>query len=59
MQNKLRDLYSNDKHQPLDLRVKGTRAWRRRLSPEDAARKTAKQTTRENNFPTRKYALKA
>jgi large subunit ribosomal protein L35e len=52
-------LYSNDKHKPLDLRTKGTRAWRRRLSPADAKRKTLKQQVKEAHFPTRKYALKA
>ena len=58
-QSKLRTLYKDEKHVPLDLRVKGTRAWRRKLSKEDSARKTLKQQKKDAHFATRKYALKA
>ena len=44
---------------PLDLRAKKTRALRRKLSPEHAGIKTARQLKKEKHFPKRKYAVKA
>ena len=58
-QSKLAALYKDDKYKPLDLRTKGTRAWRRRLSPEDAKLTTLKQQKKQAHFGTRMYALKA
>ncbi|ELU45557.1 ribosomal l29 domain-containing protein [Rhizoctonia solani AG-1 IA] len=55
----LRELYKKKKYLPLDLRVKKTRAIRRRLSKTDAARKTEKQRKKDLHFPIRKYAVKA
>ncbi len=43
----------------LNLRAKTTRAMRRVLSKEDAARKTPKQLKKEAYFPPRRYAVKA
>jgi large subunit ribosomal protein L35e len=59
LQNKCRELYAGDKKKPLDLRTKGTRAWRRKLSKEDAKKVTAKQAKKDAYFPKRMYALKA
>eukprot|EP01038_Epipyxis_sp_PR26KG_P008698 gene8698-11755_t len=56
---KLREKYAGAKFLPTDLRVKKTRAIRRRLTPEQAAKKTLKQKTKENLYPKRIYALKA
>ena len=50
-------LYKGKKYLPLDMRAKKTRAIRRRLSPEEAAKKTLKQTKKERHFPARKYVL--
>lgn len=44
---------------PKDLRAKKTRAIRRRLTPEQAAKKTLRQQKRASNFPKRVYAVKA
>jgi len=44
---------------PLDLRAKKTRAIRRRLTPEQAAKKTVKQAKKDSNFPKRTYAIRA
>ncbi|WIA14148.1 hypothetical protein OEZ86_012670 [Tetradesmus obliquus] len=44
---------------PLDLRVKKTRALRRRLSKEQANKKTTKEEKRLRSFPARKFAVKA
>merc|ERR1739845_166082 len=46
------------KHVPLDLRAKKTRAIRRALSAEDAARKTLRQRKKGIYFPQRKFALR-
>lgn len=53
----LRAKYAGKKYKPLDLRPKKTRAMRRQLSKEDAARKTVRQQKKERNFPMRKYAV--
>ncbi|KAL2159180.1 hypothetical protein VTH06DRAFT_2612 [Thermothelomyces fergusii] len=55
----LRLFYKNKKYLPLDLRPKQTRAIRRRLSPEDAARVLEKTKKRQTHFPQRKFAVKA
>ncbi|KIK68162.1 hypothetical protein GYMLUDRAFT_814404 [Collybiopsis luxurians FD-317 M1] len=57
----LREYYKNEgkKYLPLDLRAKKTRAIRRRLSKHEKSLKTAKQVKKDQNFPTRKYAVKA
>ena len=44
---------------PLDLRVKATRAIRRRLTPSQASKVTVKQAKKDANFPMRTYAVKA
>ncbi|KAF8655318.1 hypothetical protein AX16_003215 [Volvariella volvacea WC 439] len=55
----LREYYKKKKYLPLDLRPKKTRAIRRRLTKHEASLKTLKQKKKEQNFPTRKYAVKA
>jgi large subunit ribosomal protein L35e len=44
---------------PLDLRAKKTRAIRKRLTADQAAKKTVKQQKKDANFPKRTYAVKA
>ncbi|KAI9761402.1 MAG: 60S ribosomal protein L35 [Chaenotheca gracillima] len=55
----LRLFYEKKKYLPLDLRAKQTRSMRRRLSKEDASRKTERQKKKQIHFPQRKYAVKA
>merc|ERR1712178_417511 len=55
----LRQHYASLKYAPLDLRAKKTRAIRRRLTKHEKGLKTLRQTKREDNFPLRKYAVKA
>jgi large subunit ribosomal protein L35e len=55
----LKQFYKGKKYLPLDLRVKKTRAIRRRLAPSEVAAKTLKQTKKDRHFPQRKYAIKA
>ena len=55
----LKDLFGNKKYVPMDLRVKKTRAIRRRLTKHQANAKTVKQIKKERAFPARKYAVKA
>jgi len=71
----LREFYKNKKFLPLDLRYKKTRAIRRRLTKvrghpskcgtdlmqiqHEASLKTLKQKKKDQNFPLRKYAVKA
>ncbi|KAG0297655.1 60S ribosomal protein L35 [Dissophora globulifera] len=55
----LRIFYQKKNFLPLDLRVKKTRAIRRRLTKNEAARKTVKQQKKDTHFPLRKYAIKA
>merc|ERR1712160_144609 len=52
-----RKQYKGKKSQPLDLRPKKTRALRRALKVEQLTAKTAKQKTRESNFPMRRFAV--
>ena len=54
----LREFYKG-KLTPLDLRVKKTRAIRRRLTKEQLNKKTLKQTKKDAHFPLRKYAIRA
>ncbi|KAM6495885.1 60S ribosomal protein L35 [Amanita muscaria] len=55
----LREYYKNKKYLPLDLRPKKTRAIRRRMTKHESSLKTLKQKKKDQNFPTRKYAVKA
>jgi len=57
--NQLRMFYKGKKYKPLDLRVKKTRAIRRKLSPTEASKVTERQKKRQIHFPQRKYAVKA
>ncbi|KAG9068351.1 60S ribosomal protein L35 [Linnemannia hyalina] len=55
----LRLFYQKKNFLPLDLRVKKTRAIRRRLTKHEASVKTVKQQKKATHFPLRKYAVKA
>ncbi|KAJ8697856.1 60S ribosomal protein L35, L29 [Pleurotus ostreatus] len=55
----LREYYKDKKFLPLDLRPKKTRAIRRRLTKHEESLKTLKQKKKDQNFPIRKYAVKA
>eukprot|EP01084_Bolivina_argentea_P231439 390310_1 len=55
----LKKAYRKRAFKPIDLRVKKTRAIRRRLTVTQATKKTLRQQKRDNYFPERKYALKA
>ncbi|KAG9235641.1 60S ribosomal protein L35 [Amylocarpus encephaloides] len=55
----LRLFYKGKKYLPLDLRSKGTRAIRRRLSPSEKAATLEKTKKRAVHFPQRKFAIKA
>ncbi|GEQ72269.1 hypothetical protein JCM33374_g5956 [Metschnikowia sp. JCM 33374] len=55
----VRELYAGKKLIPKDLRAKKTRALRRALSKEDAARLTLKAKKQQLAFPKKVYALKA
>ncbi|KAH8830888.1 ribosomal L29 protein-domain-containing protein [Flagelloscypha sp. PMI_526] len=55
----LREYYKKKKYLPIDLRAKRTRAIRRRLTKSERSAKTLKQIKKEQNFPVRKYAVKA
>jgi len=55
----LRENFGSGKYVPIDLRAKKTRAIRRRLSPEQASKKTVKGAKRDMKIPKRKYGLKA
>lgn len=56
---KLRERLAGSKYQPLDLRVKKTRAIRRRLTKEELSKKTLKQAKKDMYFPNRRYAVRA
>ncbi|KAI9593922.1 hypothetical protein BDF19DRAFT_386856, partial [Syncephalis fuscata] len=51
--------YKGNPYKPLDLRVKKTRAIRRQLTKKERSAKTLRTVKREQNFPQRKFALKA
>ena len=55
----LRSFLGKKKYVPTDLRVKRTRAIRRKLSAKQLSLKTSKQQKKEANFPMRRYAVKA
>lgn len=55
----LKEHYAGSKYKPLDLRPKKTRAIRRRLTKEQASKKTLRQIKKDRAFPMRKYAIKA
>merc|ERR1712146_131887 len=51
----LREHYKGAKYVPTDLRYKKTRAIRRRLTKNEAQKKTVKEWKRSVNFPQRKF----
>lgn len=55
----LRAHYAGKKYIPLDLRVKKTRAIRRRMTKHEATKKTSRAAKKASHFPQRKFALKA
>ena len=55
----LRKAWGTKKYVPLDLRTKKTRAQRRALSPHEAKKETVKAKSLRQNFPARRFALKA
>ena len=55
----VRELYKGKKYSPLDIRVKKTRAIRRKLTKKESNMKTLKQSKKETHFPVRKFAIKA
>lgn len=55
----VRAFYAGKKFIPKDLRAKKTRALRRALSKEDAARLTVKARKQQLAFPKKVYAIKA
>lgn len=55
----VRAFYAGKKYLPKDLRAKKTRALRRALSKEDAARVTVKAKKQAAAFPKKVYAIKA
>ncbi|KAF9431581.1 60S ribosomal protein L35 [Entomortierella beljakovae] len=57
--DQLRLFYKKKNFLPLDLRVKKTRAIRRRLTKHESSIKTVKQQKKDTHFPLRKYAIKA
>uniref|UniRef100_A0A7S3GP80 60S ribosomal protein L35 n=1 Tax=Spumella elongata TaxID=89044 RepID=A0A7S3GP80_9STRA len=57
--SKLREKFAGEKFLPIDLRAKKTRAIRRRLTKEQAAKKTVKQAKKDAYFPKRVYAVRA
>merc|ERR1712224_346109 len=54
----LQKYYAAKKYKPLDLRTKKTRAMRRALTKNEAARKTLRQIKKDTHFSLRKYAVK-
>jgi len=56
---KLRDAYANETFTPKDLRQKKTRAMRRVLTTSQAGKTTVKAQKKYNNFPLRRFAVKA
>ena len=55
----LRKAYRKRAFKPLDLRVKKTRAIRRRLTTASALKTTIRTQKKAANFPLRRFALKA
>eukprot|EP01123_Difflugia_compressa_P001854 TRINITY_DN1233_c0_g1_i1.p1 TRINITY_DN1233_c0_g1~~TRINITY_DN1233_c0_g1_i1.p1 ORF type:complete len:122 (-),score=29.86 TRINITY_DN1233_c0_g1_i1:182-547(-) len=58
LKDAVRKDFTNKKYKPLDLRPKLTRAYRRRLTPKQAAAKTLRERKRIAHFPLRKFAIK-
>lgn len=54
----VKKLYEGKRLKPLDIRTKGTRAWRRRLLPRHKDVKLAKTLKKEFNFPKRTFAVR-
>lgn len=52
-----REQFKNSKYQPIDLRVKQTRAIRRRLTKEQLKKKTLKILKKQLNFPQRRFEV--
>jgi large subunit ribosomal protein L35e len=50
--------YKN-KRTPADLRSKGTRAFRRRLTKDERSRRTLRQQKKQDNFKPRRFAIAA
>ncbi|KAI3437571.1 hypothetical protein D9Q98_000024 [Chlorella vulgaris] len=55
----LKEAYAGKKYVPLDLRVRKTRAIRRRLTKSQINAKTEKAAKKARAFPQRKFAVKA
>ena len=55
----VREEYKGKNKLPKQLRAKKTRSLRRRLSPAQAKKMTAKAEKKAANFPLRKFALRA
>lgn len=55
----LKKFYRRKKRVPTDLRPKLTRAMRRQLKPSEKNKKTKREIRRLQQFPQRKYMLKA
>ncbi|WP_395241655.1 50S ribosomal protein L29, partial [Salmonella sp. s51933] len=54
----LQKFYKSKKYKPLDLRSKKTRAMRKALTKNEAAKITLKQRKKLTHFTLRKYAVK-
>lgn len=54
-----RETFKNKKYTPYDLRLKKTRAYRKKLTQHELGIRTAKQQKKEANFRPRKFALAA
>ena len=57
--HKARDTTKKHKYTPLDLRVKKTRAYRKRLTKHERSLKVPRVAKRNANFKARKFALAA
>ena len=51
--------HKKSRYTPKDLRRKGTRSYRRRLTPFEASRMTARAQKKADNYKLRKYAIAA
>eukprot|EP00392_Amoebophrya_sp_AT5.2_P001448 g1450.t1 len=59
VRSEAREKYAGKKYVPQDLRPKKTRAIRRALTKKQKALVTMKEKTRAQNFPQRRFAVKA
>merc|ERR1719183_32239 len=57
--NEARDAYKGKKFVPKDIRPKLSRALRKRMTKEQKKAVTPRQKIKNQNFPQRKFALKA